>query len=430
MEEVVNTSSSSSESRRMKRRINRRNKKLKIKAPPSLLNDVIEEIFLRLPIKALIRLKILSKHWKSMIGSRSFEDRHLKIAERLHLEHPRVIFVSMENINPIIPRPHTDMGFRTFCLETGNFQSYTFLHFPQGFDYQTNISRSCDGLFSIHSTKTKSIYVVNPATHWFRQLPPAMFQILMHQFNPTFQDWMSLELVTHLAFVKADVYKLVWLYNSSKYNANDASYPYKEGVTKCEVFDFRSNTWRYLPCTPSYRIYHDQKPAYANGLVYWFTEPYEGRIKVVAFDVRTERFTMLRNIIPAIAYSDPKHIDMCTLDNHLCMSKREDVTMIQYIWRLKPSQDAWEKILTIDLRSCSSLRTENTERRDMYEWTGNDREPCKPVAICKDKKILLGHRHSRGLVKYDHTSKSLDFFYRIHLAFRKVTYFQSLISHI
>ncbi|CAH2037970.1 unnamed protein product [Thlaspi arvense] len=419
---IASSSQRKRERRRIRRRI-RRNEK-RVIAPSSLPKDVVEEIFLRLPVKALIRLKSLSRQWRSTIESRSFTERHLKIAERSRMDHPKVMVVSAED--PLkgivpgagIPRPDTNIGFRTFCLESASLVSFTLINFPIGFSYWTHVSESCDGLFCIHSAMTQSMYVVNPATRWLRQLPPARFQILMHKFGPTDTDWGEMNSVFHLAFVKATDYKLVWLYNSDKYNADDSS-P-NEGVTKCEVFDFRANAWRYLACNPSYRIFHDQKPAYANGSVYWFTEPYDGRIEVVAFDIQAETFRLLPKIIPAIAGSDPHHIDMCALDNRLCMSRREHDTMIQDIWRLKPSEDTWEKILTIDLLSCSSSRT---EIRDMFNWSAKDLvEPSTPVAICKNKKILLSHRYSRGFYYWTHVSESCDGLFCIHSAVTQSIY--------
>jgi len=137
----------------------------------------------------------------------------------------------------------------------------------------------------------------------------------------------------------------VWFYNSNA-SHSDATSP-NEGLTKCEVFDFRVNAWRYLNCTPSYRIYHAQKPASVNGTLYWFTELYNAEIKVIVFDIITEKFRLLPKIVPAIASLDPSHI--YTLDNALCMSKREGDKLIQNIWRLKKSsEDTWEKIYTID----------------------------------------------------------------------------------
>ncbi|KAG7653877.1 Galactose oxidase/kelch beta-propeller [Arabidopsis suecica] len=412
---------------RRRRSRRRRNEKPMI-APSSLPNDVVEEIFLRFPVKALFRLKTLSKQWRSTIESQSFEERHLRIAEQFRVGHPRVIVITEKDPLKLMPlaRPDTDIGFRSFCLESGSHLSFTLLNFPQSFVHYIYVSGCCDGLFCIHSPKSQAVYVVNPATRWLRQLPPARFQILMHKFNPTYRDWIDMESVFHLAFVKASDYKLVWLYNSDKYNA-DASSP-NEGVTKCEVFDFRANAWRYLACTPSYRIYHDQIPACANGSIYWFTEPYNDKIEVVAFDIHTESFRLLPKIKPAIAGSDPRHIDMSTLDNGLCMSKREPDTLVQEIWRLKSSEDLWEKIYTIDLLSCSSSRT---QFRDEFDWSRKDLvDPSTPVAVCKNKKMLLSHRYSRGLVKYDPLTKSLTSFYQHPLSKRKVLYFQSLISHI
>ncbi|KAG2319941.1 hypothetical protein Bca52824_013154 [Brassica carinata] len=430
---VIASSSQRKRQRRKIRRIirkrrRRRNEKPVI-APSSLPNEVIEEIFLRLPVKVLIRLRSLSKQWKVTMECLSFAERHSKIAKQSDV---KVMVIGEEDYLKgtvgYIPHPDTNVGFRTFCLESGSLLSFTLINFSQGFDNWMYVSGNCNGLFCIHSPKTQSIYVVNPATRWLRQLPPARFQILMHKFNPTLEEWIAMDSVFHLAFVKAAAadYKLVWLYNSDRYNA-DPSCP-NQGVTKCEVFDFRANAWRYLACTPSYRIFPTQKPAYANGSVYWLTELHEGRTEVVDFDIHTETFRLLPKIIPAIAGSDPRHIDMCTLDNRLCMSKRELVSMIQEVWSLKPLDDTWEKIFSIDLLSCPSPRT---EIRDRFEWSQKDLvEPSTPVAVCKNKKILLSHCYSRGLVKYDPLTKSLDFFYRNHLARRKVTYFQSLISHI
>ncbi|KAJ4892101.1 putative F-box/kelch-repeat protein [Raphanus sativus] len=384
--------------RRIIRKRRRRNEKL-VTAPLSLPNDVVEEIFLRLPVKAIIRLKSLSKQWRVTIESLSFAERHLKIAEQYCVVHPKVMVITVEDCEKWTLRPDTDIGFRTFCLESGSTLSFSLINFPQGFFNSTYVSENCDGLFCIHSPQSHSVYVVNPATRWLRQLPPSRFQISIHKFYPTPEDWRLMDSVFHLAFVKAAAsgYKLVWLYNCENYNA-DASFP-NEGVTKCEIFDFRANTWRYLSCTPSYRIFYDQKPAYSDGSVYWFTEPYNARIQVVAFDIQTETFRLLPNIIPAIAGSDPNHIDMCSLDNRLCMSMRDHVTMIQEIWRLKPSEDTWEKIFSIDLISCPSPQT---EIRDMFEWSNKDMvEPSTPVAVCKNKKILLSHRCSRGLMEND-----------------------------
>ncbi|KAG7596838.1 F-box associated domain type 1 [Arabidopsis suecica] len=374
---IVSSSSSSQRKRRYK--------KLMI-ASSSLPDDVVEEIFLKLPVKALMRFKSLSKQWRSTLESCYFSQRHLKIAERSHVDHPKVMIIT-QKWNPDI-----EISFRTISLESVSFLSSALFNFPCGFHHPIYASESCDGLFCIHSPKTQDIYVVNPATRWFRQLPPARFQIFMHKLNPTLDTLREMIPVNHLAFVKATDYKLVWLYNS------DAS-----RVTKCEVFDFKANAWRYLTCIPSYRIYHDQKPASANGTLYWFTETYNAEIKVIALDIHTEIFRLLPK--PSlIASSEPSHIDMCIIDNSLCMYETEgDKKIIQEIWRLKSSEDAWEKIYTINLLSSSYCHFHVLDGYNLTRlcyWTQKDLvESSTPVAIYKDKKIILSHRYTCNLGK-------------------------------
>ncbi|KAG2297773.1 hypothetical protein Bca52824_034245 [Brassica carinata] len=362
------------------------------------------------------------------------------MAERSHVDHPKVMVISEED--PLkgsvdnLPRPDTDVGFRTLCLESASHLSFTRLNFPQGFHHWIYVSESCDGLFCIYSVKTQSIYVVNPATRWLRRLPPYRCQVLLSNVNNALEDGRSYERSeTYLAFVKAPTgYKLVWLYNN---NSSDDS---SQTVTKCEVFDFEANAWRYLTCTPSYGIFRNQTPASANGSLYWFTEPYDSEIQVVAFDINTETFRLLPKLVSSIASSDPQYVDMCTLDNGMCMSKREGDTMIQEIWRLKPSQDSWEKMYTIDLLSCSSSSS-RTKFRDEFDWGWKDLvEPFTPPKRVRatrinissnNNKILLSHRYTRSLVKYDSRTKSLSCFYKHRLCTRRyVPYFQSLISYI
>ncbi|KAG7654090.1 Galactose oxidase/kelch beta-propeller [Arabidopsis suecica] len=227
--------------------------------------------------------------------------------------------------------------------------------------------------------------------------------------------------VTSLAIVKATDYKLVWLYNSLKYNA--AALSPNEGLTKCEVFDFRANAWRYLTCTPSYRIWGLQSPEYVDGSIFWLTELYNGEIKVIALDIYTETFRLLPKFHPILATSSPMVIYMCTLDNSLCIMKLvPNIKTFKEIWRLKSSQDVWEKIYTIDLFSCSSSKS---LLQNFLDW--------KTLAICNNKKILLSCPYTKHLVEYDPQTKSVCSFFTHHVQCKilsHVPYIQSLISDI
>ncbi|XP_010480456.1 PREDICTED: putative F-box protein At1g12855 [Camelina sativa] len=391
----------------------------------SLMNDVIEEILLKLPVKSILRLKSLSKQWRSTIQSRSFAERHLKVAQRSHMEHSKVIAMS----NHLSKDERRSICFRTIIsLESTPLLSFTL---PKSRPIYSHfyVSKSCDGLFCIYSSKSEFIHVVNPATRWFRQLPPARIQILMHKLIPNLDVYAQLPpalfsfmtVVPALAIVKDIDYKLVWLYNSDEYNS-DTSSP-NEGLTKCEVFDFRVNSWRYLTCIPSYLISNQQGPEYVNGSNYWFTEPYNGEIKVIALDIHTETFRLLPKIHPVIATSSPKEIYMCTLDKRLCIMTKVRNTKLNEIWRLKASEDMWEKVYTIDLFSSSSSSESLFQK--YIDWN--------PVVICDNKKILFSCLHAQNLIEYDPQTKSVCSFFNHPdqcKILRHVPYIQSLISNI
>ncbi|CAF2115665.1 unnamed protein product [Brassica napus] len=369
----------------------------RVTAPSSLPNDVVEEIFIRLPVKTLIRFKSLSNQWSLTITSHSFAEKHLKMARSYLLD----LFISTNHPSHMLfsgPITKTEIEFQPFCLDGTRPLSNTQLSFPLGLLGWIHYSRSCDGLFCVQSSK--SSYVVNPATRWFRYVPLSRFQIL----NPTN---LPAKLITAAAFVKAVDYKLEWLYNSFPFPPN-------KGVTTCEVFDFRTNAWRYLTCTPSYRIHG--VPESANGSVYWFTELNNNyKIDVIAFDIHTEKFRLLPKIHPVTSSSVPYHSSMCTLDNRLCILTTTSLLDKEF-WRLKSSEDMWEKIFTIDYLSTP------------VSWIGD--ESWLPVTMWKKKKkMLLSHPCSGNLVILNLQTRSVRII-DIHSHKFCRPYFESLISNI
>ncbi|KAL0884880.1 hypothetical protein Bca101_008861 [Brassica carinata] len=332
-------------------------------ASSSLPNDVVEEIFIRLPVKTLIRFKSLSKQWSLRIKSHSFAEKHLNMARSYQVNHPSLMLFPSQITN-------TEVEFQPFCLEGRRPLSDTQLSFPLGFLGWIQSSNSCDGLFCIQSSK--STYVVNPATRWFRPLPLSRYQIL----NPTNVPW---KVGITAALVKAVHYKLVLLYNSFHISPN-------EGVTTCEVFDFRANAWRYLTSTPNHSI-SSTKPESADGSLFWFTELYNYyEINVIAFDIHTEKFRLLPKFHPVTSNSlhYHYHCSMCILDDRLCILATTSILEKKF-WRLKSSEDMWEKIFTIDY-----LSTPLSWIPYEFWW--------RPVTMWKKNKMLLSHPCSGNLV--------------------------------
>lgn len=348
--------------------------------------DVVEEIFLRLPAKSNIRFKTVSKKWRSIIVSLRFTEKHLSFVAQSKIDHQKILLISLTKYKPLLSS--CEYRYRTMCLESTSLEVFS-LPLVEC----SRLSGFCDGLFCIYDKEETSIYLVNPTTKRFRQLP---------------QTIIDFKRVPFLAFAKATLcgYKLVWLYHSDK-SKLDPMNP-NQGLTKCEVFDFRVNAWRYLTSTPSYPIFGKQMPVSANGSVYWLTERYNGETKVIVFDLETESFRLLPKT--PVASSQPRVIDLCVLDNRLCVSKRKCNAMIQEIWSLQSSsEDRWVKIYTKDLSRSSS-------------------GPCTPLAICKNKEILLRNNFDDDLLKYDPKNKSFSKFHQEVSIRSAVPYFQSLIS--
>lgn len=92
-------------------------------------------------------------------------------------------------------------------------------------------TQSCDGLTCIYSETF--MYVLDPATRWYRRLPEARFQALYCDTTIRVSEPL-------LGFGKDNIkgiYKLVWLYNSDCVDL--------DGQTNtCEVFSFNNNKGR------------------------------------------------------------------------------------------------------------------------------------------------------------------------------------------
>ncbi|KAG7572803.1 NAF/FISL domain [Arabidopsis suecica] len=155
----------------------------------------------------------------------------------------------------------------------------------------------------------RASFVVNPATGWHKSFPLSNVQkLLSNMYKGREKHAPCLQLGFGKDKFKG-TYKPVLLCNSSEYGLANA--------TTCEVFDFTTNSWRYvLPASP-YRIFHwNQKPVYFDGSLYWLTEG-EEETKVISFDLHTETFQVIcKAPFPYAPYRfGVLSVILCILDN-------------------------------------------------------------------------------------------------------------------
>ncbi|CAL9226068.1 unnamed protein product, partial [Arabidopsis halleri] len=243
----------------------------------SLLHDVVENILERLSVESLLRLKTVSKQWKSTIESRYFQEKQLK--HRQQSGDPDVLMVS---VCPYDVRNPTIESLRTLQLGSSSTVKIPTPWEKENIWYLVSHS-SCDGLVCLyHPHKSGDGY--NKLGHKFFRVGFGK-----DKFTGTF--------------------KPVWLYNSAEIGLKNA--------TTCEVFDFSTNAWRYVTPAAPYRVFACPEPVYLDGSLYWFTECEE--TKVLSFDLHTETFQVVSKA--PFDNVDPYNIIMCNLNNCLCASE-------------------------------------------------------------------------------------------------------------
>ncbi|XP_010490137.1 PREDICTED: F-box protein At1g11270-like [Camelina sativa] len=361
----------------------------------SLPHDVVALILEKLPVKPLLRLRSVSKLWKSTIESRPFMERQL--INRRQSQGPDVLMVRLnyyrdDGRNPdsrkIVLGSSTQVCTATFPV-SGSMFCYD----------------SCDGLVCVYCIYKPSV-VVNPLTRWHRTFHLSYCQ----QLHIQKYERKEFELPSpKLGFGKDTVkgtFKPVWLYNSSEFGLDNA--------TTCEVFDFSTNAWRFVVPTSPYRINAHHKPVYLDGSLYWFTECKEP--EVLSFNLHTETFQVVCKA-PFAYRCDPLQLTMCVLHDRLCVSEKKWPT--QVIWSFDSSgsgNKTWKKLCSIDLTLTLS-------------WFKKPALALSPIAILEKKRLLLqGPDWVEPLVTYNLRSKCYKLLYKPTKPRAPVSYFQSLFT--
>ncbi|KAJ3673598.1 hypothetical protein LUZ60_005590 [Juncus effusus] len=127
---------------------------------------MIQEILIRLPVKSIIKSKVVCKPWRSLISDPSFARAHLKFVNR-NPKSPDLIDSSDEML--------------LVCDEKGLNKRVLRIPPPVQSDVHSMLIGSCDGLICMIGNKKMAVF--NPATRKYVSVP-----------NPSFQkgyDWLS-----------------------------------------------------------------------------------------------------------------------------------------------------------------------------------------------------------------------------------------------
>lgn len=279
-----------------------------------LLDEMVWEILIRLPVESLVRFKLVSKAWQAMISNPVFIRAHLKCSKQKQQRNPSSFLV--------VPQPYpsiifsTDIRFYKWSLQddmrmrrSASTSIATLLygrHFlagPGEFELVYQMAH-CDGLVLL-PTNTNP-YIFNPATRDAISLPESQHNILQHR--TCLPIGFGLDASTGKYKVARSFYR---------------AFDYDSISMGMEVFTIngQDGSWTATSMDPPYLLLCPQTAIYCKGWLFYFidkgNQPYSPR-GLIRFSLEDETFgitPLLNNVFPR---AEDKDIVLRELDGELC----------------------------------------------------------------------------------------------------------------
>ncbi|CAH2058208.1 unnamed protein product [Thlaspi arvense] len=230
-----------------------------------ILVDLLKEILVRLSLKSLVKLKTVSKEWRSILQSKSFEEMHLSFQK------------SGKTGRKILAACHCDCGGPPSLLPGSRFkgdEEIVNLHCDA-----TRPSLSCDGLVCL--PEPGWVNVLNPTSGQLRRFPsgpdPVSTLLTPLHKNIFFTGHWSTYFPGYWAmgFGRDKVggsYKVVRMFFDPSH---------------CDILDVNIGEWRKLS-PPPYPVDVGRKSVCVSGSIYWFE--IASACKILALDLHTQEF--------------------------------------------------------------------------------------------------------------------------------------------
>ncbi|KAL8458060.1 hypothetical protein ACS0TY_035801 [Phlomoides rotata] len=235
-----------------------------------LIEDVLLEIFLRLPVKTLVRFKCVCKHWHTIIESQSFVKQHFSQRsnqERLLVRH----YKRNEDLH----------AYALFVDDIcSGFEEPAHLQMP---NMILELLGPVNGVFCLVG-QSRDLALLNPATRQLKPLPELpevivdphllfLDNVLGFGLDPLSGDYkvISVWYLWNRSVIAPDCHPITFVYNLG------------------------SDSWRILEDVgcfeSSYRACRSICNTYTNGVYYWTMEFSNTNVAaILSFDMATEKF--------------------------------------------------------------------------------------------------------------------------------------------
>ncbi|ESQ55641.1 hypothetical protein EUTSA_v10027244mg [Eutrema salsugineum] len=317
-----------------------------------IVDDLLQEIFLRLPLKSILKSKTLSKRWRSILESKKFVDRRM----------------SLQKSQKILAAYNCDCGGPPRLLPESQLngdEEIVYLHCDT-----KRPSMTCDGLVCI--PEQDWINVLNP---WTRQL---------RRFGYGIQPWScAFPLENRTMGFGRD--KVTGSYKVVKMEIGLRGHP----VVECSVLDVETGEWWLLSTPPPYKVNAGRKSVSVNGSIYWLQNFGTG-YKILALDLHKEEF----HYVTVPETSVTQETEISNLENRLTVA----ITYTSPQWKLEiwsmdiVEEERWSKTYSIHLAG------KGVPRENQRRWF-------TPVMVSKQEGLVFFDNHKRLFKHYPRTDK-------------------------
>ncbi|CAN8287238.1 unnamed protein product [Cochlearia groenlandica] len=333
-----------------------------------LCPELLEEIFLRLPLKSIINFKQVSKQWKSILESKSFVQSRRLMNKNNKKKKVQILAAIGNNSHGYFV--NKGRGGDGDEVEIFNLRCSVARGRP---------SLACEGMVCI--SVRAFVNVLNPSTGQLLRFPSGpdpvhsrrRYRHHLHDslFPLSPGNWA-------MGFGRDKVngrYKIVRMHFDSN---------------RTEILDIAVGQWIKLPSRPLYYVDARMVSACVNGSIYWLhCIP---RYRILAFDLHTGLFRDVK-----APQSPPMPSQIANLEGRLTLSAtaKRGYHCVLKIWSMDPREETWSNTYTISWR---------TATYDPHRWSVK----CCPLAVSKRGNLvfrdnmgwLLKYYPATGLVDY------------------------------
>ncbi|CAA7054415.1 unnamed protein product [Microthlaspi erraticum] len=297
--------------------------------------DIVNDLFLRLPAKSLVRFRALSKPYYQLIDSPDFIASHLNRVLRTG-DHLMILLRG---------------ALHLYAVDLDSLDTVSDVEHPMKRGGPTEVFGSCNGLIGLSNSPT-DLAIFNPSTRQIHRLPPSPIDLPEGSTTRGYVFYgLGYDSVN-------DDYKIVRMVQFKR-DSNDelgCSFPYE-----VKVFSLKKNSWKRIDSNFStiqllfyfyyHLLYRRGYGVLAGNSLHWVLPRRPGLIAfniVIRFDLALEEFEIVRLPEAVMNGEIDIQMDIGVLDGCLCLMCNYDQKHVDvWVMREYNVRDSWSKAFTV-----------------------------------------------------------------------------------